>query len=152
MTSIKSRRVGGSGTKKPTKGWSYAEKSFGPFIVYLAAQHTVRKDSKGKAVKDENGKNIYDPTGELAMKVKIGNSYPSTVLGWNTEAAGPLATIAEHLDEFGEAVSAAVELWSDDTIIADAEKQLKSELSQPEKCRSNRPLSRAARAAAAVSE
>ena len=145
MTSIKSRRDGGERAKKTGKGvWSYAERAFGPFVVYIAAQHRAEKDAAGKRV--------FVPTGELCMKLKVGDSFPATVLGFNTEGAGPLATIAENLDAFGEAVSAAIELWSDDELIAEAEKQLKSELSQPEKCRSNRPLSRAARAAAAVRE
>lgn len=99
----------------------FLAQQFGPFTVSFApAYKQVKKD----------GKTSFVPTGELAMKIDIGDTFPLVSLGWNAEGKGALATVAEHLDQFGEAVMAAVEAWQSDEQFNSAMAELKDAMTQ----------------------
>ena len=94
------------------KRFESGAQEFGPFSVYFCAHHKKEKDG------------TFTPTGELGVKLEIGDSWPKTQIGFNHEGAGPLATIAENLDAFMEAVSAAVAKWGDDAAFSAAAGEL----------------------------
>lgn len=99
----------------------FLAQQFGPFTVSFApAYKQVKKD----------GKTSFVPTGELAMKLDIGDTFPLVSLGWNAEGKGALATVAEHLEQFGESVMAAVELWQSDEQFAAAMAELKAAMAE----------------------
>jgi hypothetical protein len=128
LQSIVSRsrgKVAKKASEKEGAPFAHSVTEFGPFRVYFAAHH--RKD------KDANGKQVWVPTGELSMKIEIGDSWPKTSIGWNHEGSGPLGTIAENLDAFLEAVTAAVALWGDDDAFEAAKTALDAHIGQTSK-------------------
>ena len=120
LQSIVSRsrgKVAKKASEKDGAPFQHGVQEFGPFRVFFSAHH-AKKD------KDAAGKQVWTPTGELSMKVEIGDSWPKTSIGWNHEGSGPLSTIAQNLDAFLEAVTAAIALWGDDAAFEAAREAL----------------------------
>lgn len=140
-----------TGAKKSNsdKRVRFLAQQFGPFTVSFAPAY--------KQVK-RGDKKSFEATGELSMKIDVGDTFPLVAIGWNAEGKGALATIAEHLDQFSEAVMAAVEAWQSDEQFAAAMDELKNAMTQqaaaPAKPKNGGPLTNrvnAAQQAAALS-